>query len=48
VNSLGLKGLSAQQSKNLRRALLKIMNNLDVKHGDRGPRRRAHGDSAED
>jgi DNA-binding MarR family transcriptional regulator len=50
VNALGLKGLSAQEAKSLRRALLKIMRNLDGKDGDggRAPRVRAHGDGVEE
>jgi DNA-binding MarR family transcriptional regulator len=45
VNALGLKGLSAQEVRNLRRALLKIMSNLRAKDRVEGPRR---SDDAED
>ena len=50
VNALGLKGLSTQEAKSLRRALLRIMENLNVTNGDGGriSRLRAHGDGAED
>jgi DNA-binding MarR family transcriptional regulator len=50
VNALGLKGLSAQEAKSLRQALLKIMHNLDGRDGGGGrvSRLRAHDEGLEE
>ena len=48
VNALGLKGLSAQEIRNLRHALLRIMSNLKVKERAGGRRSGVQRDNAED
>jgi DNA-binding MarR family transcriptional regulator len=48
VNALGLKGLSAQEIKNLRHALLRIMSNLKVKERASGRRSGVQRDNAEE
>jgi hypothetical protein len=48
VNALGLKGLSPQQVKILRTALLRIMDNLSGDDGDSYQDPRAHALGADD